>query len=231
MKKIATKVKCIYCGNTFDRDKEPFIKVPQGTRFRYGEASCYLKQKEINPNLENFEIFHPENFVKCIYCKQLFDKRTTPYQEITPGKFAHESCVNKESSREKSDEELLKDYIKDMFETSYVPPAIQRQIKNYTDENGDYKFTYSGILKTLKFFYEIRGNVVNKNMVTIGIVPWVYKQAHDYYYMVWLAEEKNKNKQINTLIPLETKIIKIPVPTVKIKKKKPFSFLDEEGEI
>lgn len=37
---MAHKVKCFFCGVTFDRDKEPFVQI--GTR-RYAHMSCSNK--------------------------------------------------------------------------------------------------------------------------------------------------------------------------------------------
>ena len=46
-------VKCKYCGKQFDREKEPYVQIPYGTKsFRYGHSSCYIdavnKKKERN---------------------------------------------------------------------------------------------------------------------------------------------------------------------------------------
>jgi hypothetical protein len=46
-----------------------------------------------------------------------------------------------------------------------------------TKEN---KFTYNGILYTLKYFFEVLGNKVSEDM-GIGIVPYVYTEAKIFY--------------------------------------------------
>ena len=35
-------VTCKYCGKKFNREKESYIQIPAGTRFRYGHSQCYL---------------------------------------------------------------------------------------------------------------------------------------------------------------------------------------------
>lgn len=40
---------------------------------------------------------------------------------------------------------------------------------------------YRGQLLTLKYFYEVRGNRVDPNRKSIGIVPWVLSDARSYY--------------------------------------------------
>lgn len=109
----------------------------------------------------------------------------------------------------------------------YVPPRVQKQIKNYVN---DYNFTYTGILKALKYFYEIQGHSLEKANDGIGIVPYIYKAAYNYYYSIWLANQKNVDKDINDYVKPEVREVRIPIPQRKIQKRKLFSFLDEEEE-
>ena len=60
-------------------------------------------------------------------------------------------------------------------------------------------------------------------------MPYVYQAAYRYYYALWEAQQKNQNVVINDYIP-EVKEIIIPIPQRKVKKRKLFSFLDEEEE-
>ena len=129
-------------------------------------------------------------------------------------------------NKEDLDKMKLEQYINKLFHTDYVDPRIQKQIKNYIKE---YNFTYSGILKSLVYFYEVKQNPVEKSNDGIGIVPWVYKQAFNYYYAIWLAQQKNTNKTVENYIPKETEII-IPRPKPKPHKKHLFSFLDDKQD-
>ena len=129
-------------------------------------------------------------------------------------------------NKEDLDKMKLEQYINKLFHTDYVDPRIQKQIKNYIKE---YNFTYSGILKSLVYFYEVKQNPVEKSNDGIGIVPWVYKQAFNYYYAIWLAQQKNTNKTVENYIPKETEII-IPRPKPKPHKKHMFSFLDDKED-
>jgi hypothetical protein len=90
-----------------------------------------------------------------------------------------------------------------------------------------YNYTYSGIHRSLEYFYEVKGNSLDKANGGIGIVPFVYQDAYNYYYSLWLAKEKNKLKNIEEFVP-KTVEVKIPIPQRKVKKRKLFSFLDEE---
>ena len=129
-------------------------------------------------------------------------------------------------NKEDLDKMKLEQYINKLFHTDYVDPRIQKQIKNYIKE---YNFTYSGILKSLIYFYEVKQNPVEKSNDGIGIVPWVYKQAFNYYYAIWLAQQKNTDKTVENYIPKETEII-IPRPKPKPHKKHLFSFLDDKED-
>lgn len=129
-------------------------------------------------------------------------------------------------NKEDLDKMKLEQYINKLFHTDYVDPRIQKQIKNYIKE---YNFTYSGILKSLVYFYEVKQNPVEKSNDGIGIVPWVYKQAFNYYYAIWLAQQKNTDKTVENYIPKETEII-IPRPKPKPHKKHLFSFLDNKED-
>jgi hypothetical protein len=81
--------------------------------------------------------------------------------------------------------------------------------------------------KALTYFYEIKGNSIEKANGGIGIIPYIYKDAYNYYYSLWLARQKNENKVVETYIP-EVKEIIIAPPKRKIKKRNLFTFLDEE---
>ena len=129
-------------------------------------------------------------------------------------------------NKEDLDKMKLEQYINKLFHTDYVDPRIQKQIKNYIKE---YNFTYSGILKSLVYFYEVKQNPVQKSNDGIGIVPWVYKQAFNYYYAIWLAQQKNTDKTVENYIPKETEII-IPRPKPKPYRKHLFSFLDDKED-
>ena len=142
-------------------------------------------------------------------------------------KFAHTTCFMREQEKikkEEKDAQALEEYIVILFQLEYLNPRIRKQIKEYVEQYG---FTYSGILKTLQYWYEVKKNDITKANGGIGIVPYVYTQAKNYYHSLWLANEKNKDKNIEDYIPI-IREVKVLSPQRKIKKKKKFSFLDDE---
>ena len=98
-------------------------------------------------------------------------------------------------------------------------------MKRYKEE---LNFTYSGILNTLRYCYEVKGNSIEKANNSIGIVEYQYQNAYNYYYSIWLANQNNKDKVIENYVPVQREI-HIPVPQRNLRKRKLFSFLDEEN--
>ena len=170
-----------------------------------------------------------KHIVKCAICNKAFDANMVPYVKVNSKRYAHKTCsISKEEqlAQLEKDKKALEYYIKKLFNINYVDARIHKQIKQYVEENN---YTYSGIHKSLTYFYEVKGNSIEKANGGIGIVPYVYQQAYRYYYALWEAQQKNENKIVEEYIPTVKEIV-IPVPQRKIKKRKLFTFLDEEVE-
>ena len=183
------------------------------------------KYAELNKEID-FEIIDPVDKVLCKYCKKPISKTNDEYIQITDTQYAHIACSEAEAKREKSDAELLDEYIMKLFGYEYVPPRAKKQINQYIQE---YNYTYSGMLKALIYFYEIRGGSVEDAHDGVGILPYIYSDAKEYYYNLWLAQQKNVYKDIKQFKP-ETIEVHILRPQRNIIKRKRFSFLDEEVE-
>ena len=219
---MAHNVLCPFCKIKFDRDKIQYVKIGKN---RYAHAECGIENAK-KQSLPLPEVIDPTAIVNCIYCKKPLSKIDSNTIYLSKNKFAHKECEEKESKRELTDAEKLDKYIMKLFHTDYVNPRIQKQIKNYITE---YNFSYSGILNALIYFFEIKGNSIEKAHDGIGIVPYIYKDAYNYYYTLWLAKQKNYNKNIEQFIP-KIKEITIKRPERKEKKRSLFTFLDEECE-
>ena len=113
----------------------------------------------------------------------------------------------------------------DLFqiEEDFVPLRIKKQAQTFVK---NYNYSYSGMLKALKYFYEVKRADLSKANNGIGIIPYIYQDAYNYYFSLWLANQKN-NVNLMDYIPSEIEII-IPSPKRKINKKKRFTFLDED---
>ena len=169
---------------------------------------------------------HP---VICVYCKKRFDRDKIECVQVSAKRYAHKECSmseNEKRTQEEKDKQELEEYIMKLFKTSYVEPRVQKQIKQYREE---YNYTYSGIRKALVYFFEVKGNSVEKANGGIGIVPYVYQNAYNYYLALWQAQQKNQDKVLNDYVPRVKEIV-IPRPQRKVKKRELFTFLDEEKE-
>lgn len=179
--------------------------------------------------------------VVCSICGQKFDRDKIEAVKTSARRYAHATCILRSGSLEeqakaeqilaeqaKSERDLisLEDYVKKLFSTEDVSRKIKKQINTFHDE---YKYTYSGILKSLIYFYEVKGNSLERSNNGIGIVPYVYDEAKMYYLRIWQAQQVNQAKPIEQYIKPPQIIIKISNPVQKKRTRhKLFTFLDEE---
>lgn len=217
---MAHNVICTICQGRFDRDKVEYVQT--GAR-RYAHAACALRkaQAESTPIPE---VVNPLDSVICHYCKKPLNRKDEDCVALGNGKYAHQACVEIEDTRELTEAEKLDRYIMKLFNIDYVHQRIRRQINDYIKQ---YNYSYSGIRKSLTYFYEVKGNPIDKANGGIGIVPYIYQDAYRYYYSLWEAKQKNQSKDIESYKPQEI-IITVPAPQRNVKKRKLFTFLDEE---
>lgn len=149
--------------------------------------------------------------VTCVYCNEKFDRDTIPFVQISTRKYAHQECSDKFSiikTQEEKDYEALENYIMNLFGKDYINAKTRKQIKQYKEE---YEYTFSGMQKALFWWYNIEGNSISKANDGIGILPYIYQKAHEYYYRIWLAEMANSLDEIEKY-KLKTKEIEINSP-------------------
>ena len=157
---------------------------------------------------------HP---VTCYYCGVKFDRDKEPTVQVSARRYAHKECAekhNEEKSEEEKDLESLEQYIMKLFDEPFVNARIKKQIKDYQKQYG---YTYSGMLKALIWFFEVKGNSTEKANGGIGIIPYVYKDAYNYYYNLYLAQIINQEKDIEQY---QTKVREIVIQSPKAPQKK-----------
>ena len=131
--------------------------------------------------------------VKCKYCNEQFDRNKEPFVEVSNRRYAHKACAEKyqqSTSQEELDYLALEKYIKKLFNKNVLTARIKKQIKDYRQEYG---YTYTGMQKTLYWWFEIKKNSIDQANEGIGIVPYVYNDALDYYYSLYLAKVANES--------------------------------------
>lgn len=167
------------------------------------------------------------HWVVCLYCGERFNRDEIDCIKVGR-RYAHIKCAEEHEAnmtQEERDYESLQEYCKKLFGEDYNYIGTKRLIEKYKK---DYGYTYSGIEKSLRYFYEIKGNSVEKANGSIGIIPYTYEESRKYYYNLYLVEEKNKD-YVKENIPAKEVNIASPRQRIKIKK---MWFEDEDtGEI
>lgn len=116
----------------------------------------------------------------------------------------------KASNLKSNDKQILDQYIMQLYCIDKIPFVIERQIEEYVEK---YNFSYSGIQKSLYYFYEIQKHDFDISKKTIGIVPYVYDETKQYFLDIYQANESNKSRNINE----DINTIKIVPPNKNIK--------------
>ncbi len=165
------------------------------------------------------------HYVICKVCGKRFDRDVVQAVKASARRYAHQTCLPTGEivplPQVDSDLVKLEEYIEKLLGKEYNRARVKKQIKDFIEEN---HYSYSGILKSLVYFYEIKGNSIEKANGGIGIVPFVYNQARDYYYSLWVAQQQNQDKVFEN----KEKEVIIKEPRKKGLFKKFFSLGDED---
>ena len=154
-------VNCSYCNKNFDIDKLPYVKVDN----MYLHKECFERE----PRKVDFRV--------CKYCKQPFDIYREGYRKVGR-RYAHISCYDSNFSADSEYLEEIYNYLRYDLKIDVDFPALCAQAERYVKNNG---YTYEGIYKTLRYYYGLENGDPSKSMGRIGIVPFVYDKAMDYY--------------------------------------------------
>ena len=104
-----------------------------------------------------------------------------------------------------------------------ISAKITRQITDYKKQYG---FTYSGMLKALTWWFDVKKNSLEATNGGIGILPYIYNDAKTYYYGLYMAQLSNQNKAIHTRI----EEVEIAPPQVYVQPPRLFSIEEEEDD-
>ena len=156
-----------------------------------------------------------KRMVKCPYCGQEFDANEEDYVKVI-NRYAHRLCYLKRDQITIDDEEFW-ELIKKIFGPNYDYQEISRQRKSMIEKQ---KFSIRGIINSLLYWYEVKGNDTSQSNGGIGICPYIYEEAQKYG--AYLEQQKNKD-----IIPIN----KMAVQKIKInpqKKEKKLLSFDED---
>ena len=166
--------------------------------------------------------------VICLYCKKQFDRDKEPSQKVSARRYAHLNCWKEHlanMSQEEKDIQNFFDYTKKLFGEDYNYILTKKLAERYVKENN---YTYSGMLKTLKWYYEKEGHSIEKSNGSIGIIPYIYKQALNYYYALYQAQLVNKEKDLSNFTTSKERIVEIESPRVYVRP--PHMWFEEDDE-
>lgn len=136
---------------------------------------------------------------ECRFCHIQIDKtkEIEGVDWIMPSKnwYYHKTCYDTWKAAPATDEEwklLIYDFLARDLKVKYNYHLCEAQIAKFWKEN---KINPKGIYFTLKYFYEIKNNSWEKGHGGLGIVPWVFTDAKNY----WIEQEKKKRGFLKTL--------------------------------
>ena len=163
---------------------------------------------------------------KCVYCKIEFDRDKEPFEQISERRYAHKECAERnkiQKTQNEQDYDALINYIEKTLGDHAINAKIAKQIKDFREEHG---YTYSGILGTLIYWFEVQGGSAELSNGGIGIVPYKYDEAKKYYQTIDNANILNKD-----IKNYKTKYIEITIeaPQREPKKIKLFNLGDENN--
>lgn len=116
------------------------------------------------------------HIVKCLYCQEQFDRDEIKCQKIGR-RYAHLTCHEPKIDVNGPTYNMILQYARQILgeQTNFL--KVSKQIKEFVTTG----YSYKGIYLTLKYWYEVKNNSTEKAMGGIGIVPYVYKEAADYW--------------------------------------------------
>lgn len=164
------------------------------------------------------------HIVKCAICQKTFDRDKIQAVKHGARRYSHYECepTGEKVPLIKKDEDLQKllEYINILFKGQQNQAKVNQSIKKFHSELG---YSYSGIQKALYYFYEIKHNSIDKANGGISIVPFVYKDAYNYYYDLFMAQQRNENKK-----PFIERVREIIIKPPKVEKPVKLFDLDKE---
>lgn len=137
---------------------------------------------------------------KCPFCNNEVKEEEAIYNTNTK-RYYHENCYNILLDRKK-----LINYICELF--NYKKPSVKvyQQMSSYYERG----ISYSDMLLSLKYFYEIKKGDINKSQGGIGIIPYVLEEAKNFVTLEKIEQDKLIKKfEENSLEKKETKYIYI----------------------
>ena len=171
------------------------------------------------------------HMVKCLFCGKVFDAQESGKDIIwykpRNNRYAHIECGKQkeaEKTQDEKDYERLYYYVKEQQKNNFDYIKFKKIVEAW---HKDYNFTYNGMYYSLIYFYEVKKNSKQKFIDgSIGIIPFVYKDAENYYYNIYIASQRAGTGNYDAT---RSQTIEIPPPAAKQRVPKLFN-LDMEDD-
>lgn len=152
--------------------------------------------------------------VKCPICQQYFDRSVEEFVHFK-NRYYHKRCFDQVDKIDIVKQKIY-DLMREVLGDKYSQARISQQINQFVKDG----LSVNVIYKTLLYWYKVKESSAAKANGGIGIVPYVYEEALDYY------EQKEKirlrNKNIEVIEPEAITVVVHPKPIGRPKRLKLF---------
>lgn len=156
---------CLYCGQKFELTLDNYVMVGR----RYAHKGC--RERFIQNGSK--PISNPQTYI-CPYCSQEVNAKNSI--SVMHNRYAHKECYEKFYN--KDDDEIDGIYqVLNKYGIEYQYFKCEKQRTQFISQG----MTNSGIKKTLDYFYGVKNGDKTKAQGGIGIVPYVYEEAKNWY--------------------------------------------------
>ena len=147
--------------------------------------------------------------VTCYYCKSQKNKIEKSEAVRINDKNFHPKCA-----KLYQDKKELQELICEIFNLKAPGPKNNAYISKFYNEG----MTFRGMKYSLEYFYKIKKNSIEKSNEGIGIIPYIYEEAKQYYNKGETAKKKaemalEKNKEVREKIKDTVRVVKWPKTT------------------
>lgn len=163
--------KCVLCGLPIKNNEEA---VPY--KNRYAHESCFRATVKVVHKNKTEELNKQAE-------KKKRGRIVKPKAELKDG-LSNEEYVQKQ---------LYYDYLKKNIQNN-LPAKIYVVTEKYIN---DYSFSYQGMYQTLVYIKDILGKEFGDNIV--GLIPFYYTEADNYYKTIKAIGERNKNIDVDKM--------------------------------
>ncbi len=151
---------------------------------------------------------------KCPICGQQGVKTEMIYDE-SKKKYYHQGICYKQRQLEIKEAQSYKDlvqYLCNLTEVTSPNPVWMSTIKKYREDSN---YTCTGIMLTVKLYYEFMGKPIKNETNMLGIVPYYYEEAKKKYIE---GIERKKNTRVffssgQELVQHEKVVVRYEEPT------------------